>query len=70
VNRSIFTASLRTLKILAAAVWYIGSIILLLKGSQLLLEADSMFPGLPWIWLAVVSGEGQIHLQQKLPQES
>jgi hypothetical protein len=46
----------RTLKVLAAAIWYIGSIILLLKGSQLLLEAHAIMPGLPWTWLAVVLG--------------
>jgi hypothetical protein len=56
VIKPFLVASPRTLKFLAAAVWYIGSIILLLKGSQLLIEAHSMKPGLPWIWLAVVSG--------------
>jgi len=32
----------RTLNILAAIVWYKGAIVLLLKGSNLLIEADTM----------------------------
>jgi hypothetical protein len=48
--------SSRTLKILAAAIWYIGSVILLFKGRQLLLEAHSIRPDLPWAWMAVVLG--------------
>jgi hypothetical protein len=46
----------RILKILAAAIWYIGSLILVLKGSQLLLEADALRTGLVWTWLAVAAG--------------
>lgn len=51
-----FSTSPRTLKILAAAVWYIGSIILLLKAGQLLLEAEALNPGLGWPWAAVILG--------------
>ena len=39
-----------TLKILAALLWYMGSIILLLKGNSLLSEAEMLKPeeGYPW----------------------
>lgn len=56
MNQVIPITNPRTLKILAAAIWYIGSLILLLKGSQLLFEAHDIRPGLPWTWLAVVIG--------------
>jgi hypothetical protein len=49
-------ASTRSLKILAALVWDIGSIVLLLKGVSLLLEAEALRPGQIWSWLAVVAG--------------
>ena len=51
-----FAASTRTLKILAAVLWYSGAIILLTKGTTLLLEADSLQPGRHWTWLTVVLG--------------
>lgn len=51
-----FAASTRTLKILAAMLWYSGAIILLIKGTTLLLEADSLQPGRHWTWLTVVLG--------------
>jgi hypothetical protein len=51
-----FSASTRTLKILAAMLWYSGAIILLTKGTTLLLEADSLQPGRHWTWLTVVFG--------------
>ena len=50
------TSSTRTLKISAALVWYIGSIILALKGSSLLLEANRIDPKQNWIWLAIILG--------------
>ena len=46
----------RTLKILAALLWYIGGIILVSKGSSLLIEADTLKPGQNWTWLAIVIG--------------
>jgi len=49
-------ASTRRLKILAALVWYVGGIVLLLKGSSLLVEAEAMRPEQSWPWLAVVAG--------------
>ena len=50
------TVSARTLNILAALVWYIGGVILLLKAGSLLAEADMLRPGQPWPWLAVGIG--------------
>ena len=49
-------ASARRLKILAALVWYIGGVVLLLKGSCLLVEAEALRPEQNWPWLAVVVG--------------
>ncbi len=46
----------RTLKILAALIWYVGSLVLLLKAGQLLLEAEALIPGLGWPWAAVILG--------------
>jgi hypothetical protein len=46
------TASARSLNLLAAAVWYIGSVVLLAKGGSLLAEAAALRPGLAWPWLA------------------
>lgn len=43
-------------KILAALLWYIGGIILTLKGSELLFEAEALTSGLFWSWLAVIGG--------------
>jgi uncharacterized membrane protein len=50
------TVSTRTLNILAAFVWYVGGIVLLLKGSSLLAEAHSLRPEHGWLWLAAVAG--------------
>jgi hypothetical protein len=43
-----------TLKLLAAFVWYAGGIVLLLKGSSLLVEANAIQPGLFWPLVIVV----------------
>jgi len=51
-----FAATTRTLKILAALLWYSGAIILLTKGTILLLEADALQPGRHWTWLTVILG--------------
>jgi len=48
--------SVRSLKLLAALVWYIGGAVLLLKGGSLRLEADQMRPDREWPWAAVVLG--------------
>ena len=47
--------SARSLNILAALVWYIGGIVLLLKGRSLLVEAGTLNPQQGWIWLAVIT---------------
>ena len=51
-----FIVSKRSLVLLAALVWYVGSIVLLLKGRSLLAEADGLDPGQAWLWLAPPSG--------------
>jgi hypothetical protein len=48
--------SARSLKILAALVWYIGGIMMLVKGRSLLIEADALEPEQVWPWLAVFAG--------------
>ena len=48
------TVSHRTLKILTAAVWYVGGIVLLIKGFRLLMEAESLHPDQHWPWTAFV----------------
>jgi len=50
------TTTSRTLKILAAITWYIGGIILVFKGSSLLIEADALKPEQNWTWPAIVIG--------------
>ena len=46
----------RSLRILAALLWYIGSIILLLKGSSLLAEAEVLKPEDGWPWQVAILG--------------
>ncbi len=46
----------RSLRILAALVWYAGGIMLLRKGVSLLVEAEVLKPGAGWPWLAAVAG--------------
>ena len=50
------TASTRTLNILAAIVWYVGGIVLLIKGASLLVEAFSLKPEQYWPCLAIAVG--------------
>ncbi len=50
------TASPRTLNILAAFVWYVGGIVLIIKGCSLLVEAYSLEPGQNWPLLAIAVG--------------
>ncbi len=49
-------AHVRTLNVLAAMVWCLGGVILLVKGGKLLAGAASLFPGSPWPWVAAVLG--------------
>ena len=49
-------AHVRTLNVLAALVWCLGGVILLVKGGKLLAGAASLFPGSVWPWVAAVAG--------------
>ena len=40
------------LKLLAALVWFVGGIVLTIKGASLLIEAESMHPEQVYHWLA------------------
>jgi len=51
----LLTVSHRVLKIFAALVWYIGGIVLLIKGCNLLLEAEALLPDQPWPWTAALA---------------
>jgi hypothetical protein len=48
--------SRRTLYILAAIVWHIGGVVLLIKAASLLAKADSLRPEQNWQWIFVVFG--------------
>jgi hypothetical protein len=50
------TASIRTLNVLAAFVWYVGGIVLLINGFRLLVEAYSLKLEQYWPWLAIAVG--------------
>ncbi len=50
------TVSTRTLNILAAVFWYIGGIVLLVKGGSLLVEAHTLKSEMYWIWIAIIAG--------------
>jgi len=52
----IFTVSHRSLRLLAALVWYGGCIALCFKASRLLIEAEALKPEEKWIWVAVIGG--------------
>lgn len=41
----------RTLRVLAALVWYAGGVLLLLKGPGYLLHAAALRSGSPWPWI-------------------
>jgi hypothetical protein len=51
-----FSASRHTLKVLAALVWFSGSVVLYIKSSSLLFEAETIRPDQVWPWLAVLAG--------------
>ncbi len=55
-DHCLFNTSPRTLKLLAALVWYGGAVILFIKSTSLLLEAEKINPDQPLTWLAVLSG--------------
>ena len=51
-----FDSTTRSLKLLAAIIWYSGAVVLSYKSSRLLLEAQSINTDQTWIWLAVLTG--------------
>jgi len=51
-----FNSSYRTLKILAALVWYVGGVVLLFKGMGQIERALDIRPGYTWPGLAIVVG--------------
>jgi hypothetical protein len=54
LNRRV--AYVRLLNILAAFVWYLGGVILLIKGGKLLVGSVSLFPGPVWPWIVALAG--------------
>ncbi|MFQ5687947.1 MAG: hypothetical protein ACE5GV_14955 [Candidatus Scalindua sp.] len=50
------TVSTRTLNVLAALVWYVGGIVLLIRGSTLLVEAHTLRPETYWICIVIAAG--------------
>jgi hypothetical protein len=50
------SVSRRTLAVLAALVWAIGGVVLTVKGSSLLVEAEALSPGRVWPWLGAALG--------------
>ena len=52
----IFTVSHRSLRLLAALVWYGGCIALCFKASRLFVEAETLKPEEDWLWGAVIGG--------------
>jgi hypothetical protein len=48
--------SKRTLIFLAAAVWYMGGLMLFRSGVELIRSTVDLKPGGPWLWLAVLAG--------------
>ena len=50
------TVSIRTLNILAAFVWYVGGIVLLIKSGSLLREAIALHPELFWPTVSLTLG--------------
>ncbi|MDX2349263.1 MAG: hypothetical protein QNK32_02620 [Porticoccus sp.] len=51
-----FDTAPRTLKFLAAFVWYGGVVALLVKSASLLLAAKKIHPDENWVWLATSGG--------------
>jgi len=52
------TTSTHTLKILAALVWYIGVVVLILKSSGLFVAANKSGAATAWVLLAILLGIG------------
>ena len=45
-----------TLRLVAGAIWLSGAIVLLVKGTSLLLQAAVLWPDYHWTWLAIPAG--------------
>jgi hypothetical protein len=60
-----YHASTSSLKILSALFWYIGGIVLILKGVSLLFKAAKLKPDQIWPWLAFFAGLGLGTLKAK-----
>lgn len=54
--RNPFRTSKKTLVVLAAAVWYIGAVMLFRSGLELLSQARELRPGSVWHWLFIGLG--------------
>ena len=52
----IFIVSHRSLRLLAALVWYGGCIALCFKAIRLLVEAEALKPEEDWLWMVVLGG--------------
>ena len=48
--------SRKPLELIAGVIWFSGAVVLLIKGSSLLIQAGELRPGLPWTWLAIPAG--------------
>ena len=46
----------KTLKLLAALVWCSGAVVMFIKSTHMLIEADNIDPGQNWIWLTIAGG--------------
>lgn len=44
------------LKLIAGLVWFSGAVVLLLKGTSLLVQARALQPDNDWVWLAIPAG--------------
>ena len=51
-----FTTTHYTLKVLAALVWCSGAVVMFIKSTKMLQEAESISPDQNWVWLAVIGG--------------
>ena len=56
ITNTLFDASPRSLKLLAALVWYSGFVVLYIKSAMLITEADRINTGQIWTWLAILAG--------------
>ncbi len=52
----LFTISKNSLKNISALIWYIGSTVLFIKGSSLLIEANGLYPLSYWPEIAIPTG--------------